>query len=72
MRARVPPVPAAAGARVLAGLFLVGLSPTPRFACGPFATACLGQRVSPPLFASMEIIGKASTLTRLRALRATL
>jgi glutamyl-tRNA synthetase len=27
-----------------------------------------GQRVSPPLFESMEILGKTSTLTRLRRL----
>jgi glutamyl-tRNA synthetase len=29
-----------------------------------------GRRISPPLFESMEILGKESTLTRLRALAA--
>ena len=49
-----------------------GLGIKPRFAFGPLRTAVSGQRVSPPLFESMEILGKASTLARLRALRATL
>ncbi|MGV1009377.1 MAG: glutamate--tRNA ligase [Dermatophilaceae bacterium] len=49
-----------------------GLGIKPRLAFGPLRTAVSGQRVSPPLFESMEILGKSSTLTRLRALRATL
>ncbi len=49
-----------------------GLGLKPRVAFGPLRTAVSGRRVSPPLFESMEILGKASTLTRLRALRATL
>ncbi len=40
----------------------------PRFAYGPLRTAISGRRVSPPLFESMEILGKESTLNRLRAL----
>jgi glutamyl-tRNA synthetase len=44
----------------------------PKVAFGPLRTAVSGQRVSPPLFESMEILGRASTLARLRALRATL
>ena len=44
----------------------------PRFAYGPLRVAVSGRRVSPPLFESMEILGKDSTLTRLRALRAHL
>jgi glutamyl-tRNA synthetase len=48
-----------------------GLGLKPRFAFGPLRTAVSGRRVSPPLFESMEILGKASTLVRLRALRAT-
>jgi glutamyl-tRNA synthetase len=31
-----------------------------------------GRRISPPLFESMEILGRDSTLTRLRSLRASL
>jgi glutamyl-tRNA synthetase len=44
----------------------------PKFAFGPLRTAVSGQRVSPPLFESMEILGKTSTLARISALRATL
>ena len=44
----------------------------PRFAFAPLRVAVTGRRVSPPLFESMEILGKESTLTRLRALRAQL
>jgi glutamyl-tRNA synthetase len=49
-----------------------GLGLKPKFAFGPLRTAVSGRRVSPPLFESMEILGKASTLARLRALRAAL
>ena len=45
-----------------------GLGIKPKFAFGPLRTAVSGQRVSPPLFESMEILGKTSTLTRLRRL----
>ena len=41
----------------------------PRFAYGPLRVAVSGRRVSPPLFESMEILGKDSTLVRLRALQ---
>jgi glutamyl-tRNA synthetase len=49
-----------------------GLGIKPRFAYTPLRTALTGRRVSPPLFESMEILGKASTLTRIAALRGTL
>ncbi|RNI23245.1 glutamate--tRNA ligase [Flexivirga caeni] len=49
-----------------------GLGIKPRLAFGPIRTAISGQRISPPLFESMEILGKASTLRRLKALRASL
>ncbi len=49
-----------------------GMEIKPRFAFGPLRTAVSGQRVSPPLFESMEILGKTSTLARLHALRASL
>ncbi|GGB39674.1 glutamate--tRNA ligase [Flexivirga endophytica] len=48
-----------------------GLGIKPRLAFGPIRTAVSGQRISPPLFESMEILGKESTLRRLKALRAT-
>ena len=49
-----------------------GLGIKPKFAFGPLRTAVSGARISPPLFESMEILGKSSTLTRLQALRDSL
>jgi glutamyl-tRNA synthetase len=49
-----------------------GLGIKARLAFGPLRTAVSGQRVSPPLFESMEILGPDSTLARLRSLRASL
>jgi len=40
----------------------------PRIAYGPPRVALSGRRVSPPLFESMELLGKDETLRRLRAL----
>ncbi|WP_439691916.1 glutamate--tRNA ligase [Curtobacterium sp. SP.BCo] len=45
-----------------------GLGLKPRLAFGPLRVAVSGRRVSPPLFESMEILGKDSTVTRLRRL----
>nr|WP_297425739.1 glutamate--tRNA ligase [uncultured Actinotalea sp.] len=49
-----------------------GLGIKPRFAFTPLRVAVSGRRVSPPLFESLEILGKDSTLARMRALRGTL
>ena len=49
-----------------------GLEIKPRLAFGPVRTAMSGQRISPPLFESMEILGKDSSLARLKKLRASL
>ncbi len=49
-----------------------GLGIKPKFAFGPLRVAVTGRRVSPPLFESMEILGHASTLRRLMALRSRL
>jgi glutamyl-tRNA synthetase len=43
-----------------------GLGLKPRVAFGPIRTAISGRRVSPPLFESMEILGKAESLARLK------
>ncbi len=43
-----------------------GLGLKPRDAFGPIRTAVSGRRVSPPLFESMEILGKAQSIQRLR------
>ncbi len=40
----------------------------PRVAFGPLRVAISGQRISPPLFESMEILGREDVLARLRAL----
>jgi glutamyl-tRNA synthetase len=44
----------------------------PRTAFGSLRTALSGRRVSPPLFESMEILGKESTLARIERLRLAL
>lgn len=41
----------------------------PRLAYGPVRVAVSGRRVSPPLFESMEILGRDLTLARLQGLR---
>lgn len=46
-----------------------GLQLKPRFAFGALRVAVSGRRVSPPLFESMEILGREVTLERLRRLR---
>ena len=45
-----------------------GLGVKPRLAFGPLRTAVSGQKISPPLFESMEILGKAATINRLKRL----
>ena len=49
-----------------------GLGIKARFAFGPLRAAVSGARISPPLFESMEILGKHSTMARLRRLRDSL
>ena len=49
-----------------------GMGLKPRFAFGPLRTAVSGQRISPPLFESMVILGRESSLARLKALREAL
>jgi glutamyl-tRNA synthetase len=49
-----------------------GLGIKAKFAFGPLRVAATGRRVSPPLFESLEILGRTSSLARLSALRARL
>lgn len=49
-----------------------GMGIKPKFAFAPVRVAISGRKVSPPLFESMEILGRDSSLARLRALRAQL
>ncbi len=44
----------------------------PKIAFGPIRTAVTGKRISPPLFESMELLGRDSCLARLAKFRATL
>jgi glutamyl-tRNA synthetase len=53
----------------LRAALVAGLGIKPKFAFAPVRTAVTGRRVSPPLFESMEILGRDSSLSRLRALR---
>lgn len=46
-----------------------GLGLKPRVAFGPVRTAVSGRKISPPLFESMVILGKRSSLARVTALR---
>ena len=49
-----------------------GLGLKPRVAFGPVRSAISGRRISPPLFESMELLGKVSTIARIERLAATL
>ncbi|NQW71414.1 MAG: glutamate--tRNA ligase, partial [Actinobacteria bacterium] len=48
-----------------------GLALKPKVAFGPVRVAVTGRRVSPPLFESIEILGKEVTIARLGAARRT-
>lgn len=54
---------------VLRGAIVEDMGIKPRLAFGPLRSAISGRRVSPPLFESMELLGKTSSLARLRSLR---
>ncbi|WP_345802916.1 glutamate--tRNA ligase [Microbacterium sp. AZCO] len=49
----------------LAAALIDGLGLKPRVAYGPLRVALSGRRVSPPLFESIELLGKQKTLARL-------
>ncbi len=49
---------------------LDGLGLKPKVAFGPVRLAITGRRVSPPLFESMELLGKERSLARIAALQA--
>ncbi|WP_243074693.1 glutamate--tRNA ligase [Microbacterium sp. SS28] len=58
----------AAVQEALAGALIEGLGLKPRVAYGPLRVALSGRRISPPLFESMELLGKAATVRRLARL----
>ena len=55
---------------VLKGALLKGLELKPRKAFGPIRVAVTGATVSPPLFESLELLGRDRSLSRLREARA--
>ena len=57
---------------VLRQALVDGLGIKPKFAFAPVRVAITGRRVSPPLFESMELLGKGSSLARLERLAAAL
>jgi len=58
--------------RALRDVLIEGLGLKPRVAFGPLRVAVSGRRVSPPLFESMELLGKDRSIARLRALAESL
>jgi glutamyl-tRNA synthetase len=58
--------------RVLRAELIDGAGLKPRVAFGVLRTAISGRRISPPLFESMEIIGKESSIARIERLAARL
>ncbi|WP_010119086.1 glutamate--tRNA ligase [Corynebacterium nuruki] len=54
----------------LSGRLIGSMELKPRKAYGALRVAVSGEMVSPPLFESMELLGRESTLARLRAARA--
>ncbi|MCT9001512.1 glutamate--tRNA ligase [Microbacterium memoriense] len=59
---------AAAVQDALAAALIDGLALKPRVAYGPLRVAVSGRRISPPLFESMELLGKDESIRRLAAL----
>ena len=60
---------AAAIEQALRGALIDGLGLKPKVAFGPVRVAVTGRRVSPPLFESLEILGRTATLARLARAR---
>ncbi|RFA08501.1 glutamate--tRNA ligase [Subtercola boreus] len=54
----------------LAAALIEGLGLKPRVAYGPLRVALSGRKISPPLFESMQILGRAETVARLARLAA--
>ncbi|GAA3916596.1 glutamate--tRNA ligase [Microbacterium invictum] len=59
---------AAAVQDALAAALIDGLGLKPRVAYGPLRVAVSGRRISPPLFESMELLGRTESFRRLKAL----
>ena len=53
----------------LRGALITDLGLKPKLAFGPVRAAITGRRISPPLFESLELLGRDSALTRIAAAR---
>lgn len=56
----------------LRSALIEGLGLKPRLAFGPVRVAVTGKKISPPLFESLELLGRESSLARIEAARAGL
>jgi glutamyl-tRNA synthetase len=56
---------------LLNALLIEQMELKPRVAFGPLRTAISGRRISPPLFESMQILGRDETVARLKAFAAS-
>src|SRR5699024_2906798 len=56
----------------LRAVLVDGLGLKPRVAFAPVRAAVTGKRISPPLFESMQLLGRTSSLARISALRDSL
>ena len=56
---------------LLNALLIEKMELKPRVAFGPLRTAISGRRISPPLFESMQILGRDETIARLKAFAAS-
>ncbi|WP_424467923.1 glutamate--tRNA ligase [Pseudoclavibacter helvolus] len=52
----------------LRGALIAGLGLKPRVAFGPIRVAVSGRKISPPLFESLELLGREQSLARIRSL----
>ena len=57
---------------LLNALLIEKMELKPRVAFGPLRTAISGRRISPPLFESMQILGRDETIARLKAFAASI
>jgi glutamyl-tRNA synthetase len=57
---------------LLNALLIEQMELKPRVAFGPLRTAISGRRISPPLFESMQILGRDETIARLKAFAASI
>ena len=68
----VEPFDHAAIEAALRSALIEGLGLKPKLAFGPVRVAVTGRKISPPLFESLELLGRESSLARIEAARAGL